>query len=72
MSLAFVRGIHQSPVNSPHKGPAMRKMFPYDDVIIVQSQYGLCDSIMQNPSEMALTSAKNIQQCERINADPIY
>ena len=25
-SLAFVRGIHQGPVNSPHKWPAMRKM----------------------------------------------
>ena len=23
-----------SPVNSPHKGPVMRKMFPFDDVII--------------------------------------
>ena len=28
MSLAFVRGIHQWPVNSPHKGPATQKMFP--------------------------------------------
>ena len=26
-SLAFVRAIHQWPVNSPHKGPAMRKRF---------------------------------------------
>ena len=25
-SLAFVRGIHRSPVNSPHKGPRTRKM----------------------------------------------
>ena len=33
-SLAFVRGIHQWPVNSPHKGPVTRKMFPFDDVII--------------------------------------
>ena len=30
-SLAFVRGIHRWPVNSPHKGPVMRKMFPFDD-----------------------------------------
>ena len=28
-SLAFVRGIHRSAVNSPHKGPVTRKMFPY-------------------------------------------
>ena len=34
-SLAFVRGIHRWPVNSPHKGPVTRKMFPFDDVIMV-------------------------------------
>ena len=32
--LAFVRGIHRWPVNSPHKGLVMRKMFPFDDVIM--------------------------------------
>ena len=32
-SLAFVRGIHRIPVNSPHKWPVTRKMFPFDDVI---------------------------------------
>ena len=34
-SLGFVRGIHRWPVNSPHKGPVPRKMFPFDDVIMV-------------------------------------
>ena len=33
-SLAFVRGFHRSPVNSPHKGPVTRKMFLFDDVIM--------------------------------------
>ena len=33
-SLAFVRGIRRSPVNSPHKGPVTRKMFLFDDVIM--------------------------------------
>ena len=33
-SLAFVRGIHQWPVNSPHKWPVTRKMSPFDDVIM--------------------------------------
>ena len=33
-SLASVRGIHRSSVNSPHKGPVTRKMFPSDDVIM--------------------------------------
>ena len=32
--LAFVLGIHRSPVNSPHKWPVTRKMFPFDNVII--------------------------------------
>ena len=33
-SLVFVRGIHRGPVNSPHKWPVTRKMFPFDDVIM--------------------------------------
>ena len=33
-SLAFVWDIHLWPVNSPHKGPITRKMFPFDDVIM--------------------------------------
>ena len=33
-SLAFVRRIHRGPVNSPHKWPVTRKMFPFDDVIM--------------------------------------
>ena len=31
-TLAFVRGIHRGPVNSPHKWPVTQKMFPFDDV----------------------------------------
>ena len=34
-SLAFVRGIHRWPVNSPHKWPVTRKMFPFYDVIML-------------------------------------
>ena len=33
-SLAFVWGIDRGPVNSPHKWPVTRKMFPFDDVIM--------------------------------------
>ena len=33
-SLAFVRGIHRWPVNSPYKWPVTPKMFPFDDVIM--------------------------------------
>ena len=44
-SLAFVRGIHRGPVNSPHRWPVTRKMFPIDDVIMKSAiwaplQYG--------------------------------
>ena len=35
VSLAFVRGIHRGPVNSPHKWPVTRKTFPFDDVIMI-------------------------------------
>ena len=31
-----MRGIHRSPVNSPHKGSVTRKMYPFDDVIIIR------------------------------------
>ena len=33
-SLAFVRGIHWWPVNSPYIWPVTREMFPFDDVIM--------------------------------------
>ena len=36
-SLAFVRGTHRGPVNSPHKWPVTRKMFLFDDVIMSKS-----------------------------------
>ena len=32
--LAFVRGIRRWPVDSPHKGPVTREMFPFDDIIM--------------------------------------
>ena len=41
VSLAFVRGIHRGPVNSPHKWPVTRKMFLFDDVI-------MCDTKLKN------------------------
>ena len=36
-SLAFVRGLHCGPMNSQHKWPVTRKMFPFDDVIMLNS-----------------------------------
>ena len=38
-SLAFVRGIHRSPMNSPHKWPVTQKMFPFDDVSLLIAKH---------------------------------
>ena len=37
-SLASARGIHRWPVNSPHKRPITREMFPSDDVIMTKAK----------------------------------
>ena len=54
VSLAFVRGIHLWPVNSPHKGPVKQKMFPFDDVIMSMytqlPQYQLYTITLQHTS----------------------
>ena len=36
-SPAFLREYHRWPVNSPHKRPVTRKMFPFDDVFMTRS-----------------------------------
>ena len=38
VSLLFVRRIHRWPLNSPHKGPITRKMFPINDVIMARRE----------------------------------
>ena len=35
-SLAFAQGIHRWPVNSPHKWPVTRKIFPFDNDVIMK------------------------------------
>ena len=39
-------GIHRWPVNSPHKGTATRKMFPFDNVIMARFGYKACFILM--------------------------
>ena len=58
-SLAFVRGIHWSPVNSPHIWPVTQKMFPFDGVI------------MRSASFVKVTSLALVllPQCQRINPE---
>ena len=36
---SFYVGIHQGPVNSPHKWPVTRKMFLFDDVIMTWNKF---------------------------------
>ena len=75
-SLAFVWGIHRGPVNSPHKWPVTRKMFPFDDVIMGNSYIELYDealmqySIMESSIEITATlSASEIDQIHGILTD---
>ena len=49
-------GNSPGPVNSPHRGPVTRKMFPFDDVIMVHigtnasvASFGRCDKTSQFP-----------------------
>ena len=53
MSLAFVRGIHRWPVDSPHKWPILQNMFPFDDVIMCLQLVCSCfqDSIIAIPMD---------------------
>ena len=59
-SLAFVRGIHRGPVNSPHKWPVTRKMFPFDDVIMKTpgrgKAFGVTGLCEKNPLVTAVDS----------------
>ena len=42
--LAFVRGFRRSPVNSQHKWPVTRKMFPFEDVFMGKQIFPKCIS----------------------------
>ena len=39
--LGFLRGIHRCPVNSPHKRPIPRNMFPFEGVIFAVSSLAI-------------------------------
>ena len=62
-SLAFVRGIHRWPVNSAHKWPVTRKMFPFDDVIIRMSEK--IDCVTTGPPHIKLDGMIIYRYCLR-------
>ena len=57
-SLAFARGIHRASVNSPHKGPVTRKMFPFDDIIMRKRYLGLTGDCFTNKEVSSPQSIK--------------
>ena len=63
VSLAFVRGIHRWPVNSPHKGPVTRKMFSFDDVIVTVTHVMIpigAQTISRHHASLSMTSVLSI------------
>ena len=56
-SLAFVLGIHRGPVNSPHKWPVTRKIFPFHDFSMSHNT----ENIVSNMSSwMAITATRRL------------
>ena len=47
-SLASVRGNHRWPVNSPHKRQVTRKMFPFDDVVMIVQRSGIGNPLVSS------------------------
>ena len=74
-SLAFVRGIHRWPVNSPHKGSITGKMFPFDDVIMSWDFFNASEAtltninliIYMNPSIAQIRAKRHKAQQNRVH-----
>ena len=75
-SATFVWGIHRGAVNSPHKWPVTRKMFPFDDVIMMvykilhwfmATKYAM-ESFPTNPTSQIISAYFNtslhLDQCK--------
>ena len=71
-SLAFVRGIHRWPVNSPHKGPVTRKMFSFDDVIIWYSTSNSITNYIDVVSSNTSKAFDRVHACELLRNCIIY
>ena len=74
-SLAFVWGIHRGPVNSPHKWPVTRKMFPFDDVImlsIIPLKITFCEMYHNQENVFKMSSAKWRPFCSGIVCNTVW
>ena len=65
----FLRGIHRSPVNSPHKWPVTRKMLPFDDVIMRNQRITTYNSTQQSANIMCDSSGVHICLWDKIFAN---
>ena len=66
-SLAFVRVIHRGPVNSPHKWPVTRIMFPFDDVTMINERHGML--LDEKPKIYFCKRHKNIMADKAVDVD---
>ena len=53
-------GNSPGPVNSPHKGPVTRKMFPFDDVIMFRNQSIIWHGIDPTKPEISVSRIKRV------------
>ena len=58
-------GNSPGPVNTPHKGPVTRKMFPFDDVIMIQRE--ISNEVMTKWSKMWLVPWRQLKKRMQIN-----
>ena len=63
-SLAFVRGIHPWPVNSPHKYTGTPKMLPFDDVIM--NSHPVDMSVQICPKYTAFILSPHVTHMQRV------
>ena len=72
-SLAFLRGFHRGRMNSPHKWPVTRKMFPFDDVVM---KYKVCvwESLCIEPGSLLPLIVKKVSKfCNTcVCESPVY
>ena len=71
-SLAFLWGIHRGPVNSPHKWPVTRKMFPFDDVIMSSSQFDSSRPSDADVRQYTSSPVVQIMACRLFGAKPLF
>ena len=69
-SLVFVRWIHRWPVNSPHKWPVRREMFPFVDAIM--ELMGSAQVIIFSGSGSWVRSTKHLCQSSRSHGNYVH